>query len=72
MINSQLIDDHKGNRGTVILPKEDDFSIYFVSERNTERNSIKTSIFRDYNNVIHPYNESHVDLTDFPKICCCY
>ena len=67
MINNQLTDDHKRDRGTVTVPKQDTFDMYHVCERNTERNSIKTSIFRDYNIQTHPNNESNVDLTDFPK-----
>ena len=67
MIINRLIDDHKGNRGTVILPKEDTFDMYYACERNVERNSIKTSIFRNYMNVTHQYDESNVDLTDVPK-----
>ena len=34
---------------------------------NVEKNSITTSIFRDYINITQPYDESNVDQTEVSK-----
>ena len=67
MINSQLIDDNKGNGGNIHLPKEDTSDMYYACAVNTERNSITTSIFKDYINIIHPKEGGNFDLTEVPK-----
>ena len=41
--------------------------MYYACAVNTERNSITTSIFKDYINITHPKEEGNFDLTEVPK-----
>ena len=61
MINSRLIDDNKENGDIIHLPKEDTSDIYYTCAVNTERNSITTSIFKDYINITHPKEGGNFD-----------
>ena len=66
MINSRLINDHKGNEGVIDLPNDITYDMYYACEIDAERNSITTSIFRDYINLTHPKEKSEVDLREVP------
>ena len=70
MMNSWLIDDNKGNGGNIHLPKGDTSDMYYVCAINTERNSITTSIFKDYINQTHTNEGCNFDLTEVPKVLC--
>ena len=48
MINIQLIDDNKENRGNIHKPKGDTSDMYYVCAINTETFSITISIFKDH------------------------
>ena len=66
LINSRLINDHKGNEGVIDLPNDVTSDMFYACETNAERNSITTSIFRDYINLTHPKEKSEVDLREVP------
>ena len=66
LINSRLINDHKGNEGVIDLPNDVTSDMYCACETDAERNSITTSIFRDYINLTHPKEKSEVDLREVP------
>ena len=55
-INSRLIDDNK-EKGDII----DTSDIYYTCAVNTEKNSITTSIFKDYINIRHPREGGNFD-----------
>ena len=48
------------------MPNDDTSDMYYACETNAERNSITTSIFRDYINLTHPKENSEVGLREVP------
>ena len=54
LINSQLIDDGKGNGGNICLPNINTSDMYYACETNAERNSITTNILKNHINMTHP------------------
>ena len=67
MNNSRLIDANTGNGGNIHLPKGDTSDMYYACAVNTERNSITTSIFKDYIDQTYPKEGGNFDLIEVPK-----
>ena len=67
LINSRLLNDKNGNGGNIDLPNGNTSDLYYACSTNAERNSITTSLFKNYIQNTHPVNDENVDLTQVPK-----